>query len=209
MKSTPTDPRAVRTRQFLREALMTVVIEKPFRDLTIRDITESAGINRATFYLHYEDKYALLEDCAYELFTEIRSAVEEKFGFKPDLSELKPFKEHHNRMDIVLHHIQRHSLFYKAMLAKDGDLLFYNLFRDTASTWIRSQITELLTSQNQQVDDDLIEMMVRFQSAGNFDVISWWLENDMHIPIDVMAQRLASITMPPLIRMLKDNVNDL
>ena len=57
MKPTSTDPRALRTRKLLREALMQVVIDKPFRDLTIRDITQSAGINRATFYLHYEDMH--------------------------------------------------------------------------------------------------------------------------------------------------------
>ena len=61
MKSTSTDPRAQRTRQMLRQALMQVVIEKPFRDLTIRDITTGAGVNRATFYLHYDDKYDLLK----------------------------------------------------------------------------------------------------------------------------------------------------
>jgi AcrR family transcriptional regulator len=203
MKPTSTDPRALRTRKLLREALMQVVIDKPFRDLTIRDITQSAGINRATFYLHYEDKYALLEDCAIQLFSKIRGAVESEFGLTPDVFSPVPFVDHGNRMSVVLQHIQDHSGFYKAMFAKDGDPLFYNMFRDNASIWIRSQLKDMLASQNKAVDEDFIEMMMRFQSAGNFDVISWWLENDMRIPIDVMSKRLAMITMPPMIRFLQ------
>jgi len=207
MKST--DPRALRTRKLLREAIMEVVVNKPFRDLTIRDITESAGINRATFYLHYEDKYDLLDDCAYELFSEIRNAVEAKIGIKPNLNSPKPFADHHKQMNIVLQHIQKHSGFYKAMFANDGDPLFYNLFQNNASTWILSVLKEIISIQNRDIDEELVEMMVRFQSSGNFAVISWWLENDMRVPIDVMAERLATITMPPMIRMIKGNITDL
>ena len=58
-------------------------------------------------------------------------------------------------------------------------------------------LQEILRSKNQSVDGDLIEMLVRFQSAGSSDVISWWLENDMRVPIQVMAEHLAFITMHP------------
>ena len=209
MKPTPTDPRALRTRHLLREALMQIVVDKPFRDLTIRDITKQAGVNRATFYLHYDDKYDLLEDCAIQLFSKIREAVESEFGLTPDLFAPEPFIEHGNRMCIVLQHIQHHSGFYKAMFAKDGDPLFYNMFRDNASIWIRSQLKDMLTSQNMAFDEELIEMMMRFQSAGNFAVINWWLENDMRIPIEVMSKRMAMITMPPMIRFLQGDTTDL
>jgi len=209
MKSTPTDPRALRTRELLRKALMEVVVDKPFRDLTISNITKRAGINRATFYLHYEDKYALLDDCAYELFSEIRIAVEAKMGVKPDLTSQEPFADHHKQMNIVLQHIQSHSSFYKAMFANDGDPLFYNLFLNNASAWIMSLLKDRVSIQNRCVDDEVIEMMVRFQSSGNFAVISWWLENDMRVPIEVMAKRLAMITMPPMIRLVRGNLTDL
>ena len=80
--------------------------------------------------------------------------------------------------------------------------MFQTLFRETASNMMKSQVIALFEFHEKSVDEDLIDMMVRFQSAGNFDVIGWWLENDMQIPIEVMAKRLATITMPPLIRLL-------
>src|SRR5258705_9907581 len=54
------DPRVRRTRQLLHEALRKLLEQKRFDDITIQDITEAATLNRATFYAHYPDKFALL-----------------------------------------------------------------------------------------------------------------------------------------------------
>jgi AcrR family transcriptional regulator len=54
------DPRIRRTRQLLQEALRKLLEQKEFDKISVQDITESATVNRATFYAHYEDKFALL-----------------------------------------------------------------------------------------------------------------------------------------------------
>ncbi len=56
------DPRVKRTRRLIQEAFQQLLAEKGFRAITVQDITERAEINRATFYAHYSDKYALLEE---------------------------------------------------------------------------------------------------------------------------------------------------
>jgi AcrR family transcriptional regulator len=55
------DPRIRRTRQLLQGALRTLMQTKSFDEIAVQDITEAATVNRATFYDHYTDKYALLE----------------------------------------------------------------------------------------------------------------------------------------------------
>jgi len=55
------DPRMRRTRQLLQGALRTLMQTKSFDEIAVQDITEAATVNRATFYDHYTDKYALLE----------------------------------------------------------------------------------------------------------------------------------------------------
>src|SRR5437762_11232882 len=55
------DPRIRRTRQLLQSALGTLMRNKSFDEISVQDITETATVNRATFYDHYADKYALLE----------------------------------------------------------------------------------------------------------------------------------------------------
>jgi AcrR family transcriptional regulator len=55
------DPRVKRTRQLIEQAFMELVSQKGFQSISVLDITERAGINRATFYAHFPDKYALLD----------------------------------------------------------------------------------------------------------------------------------------------------
>jgi AcrR family transcriptional regulator len=55
------DPRIRRTRKLLQGALGSLMQSKSFDEISVQDIAEVATVNRATFYDHYTDKYALLE----------------------------------------------------------------------------------------------------------------------------------------------------
>jgi AcrR family transcriptional regulator len=55
------DPRIRRTRKLLQGALGTLLQTKSFDEISVQDITEAATVNRATFYDHYTDKFALME----------------------------------------------------------------------------------------------------------------------------------------------------
>ena len=55
------DPRIRRTRKLLQGALAILMQAKSFDEISVQDITEAATVNRATFYDHYTDKFALLE----------------------------------------------------------------------------------------------------------------------------------------------------
>ena len=56
-----TDPRILRSRQMLMEALLKLLARKDFEDISVQEIADEATLNRATFYLHYPDKNALLQ----------------------------------------------------------------------------------------------------------------------------------------------------
>lgn len=56
-----TDPRILRSRRMLMEALFKLLTQKKFDDISIQEIADEATLNRATFYLHYPDKNALLQ----------------------------------------------------------------------------------------------------------------------------------------------------
>src|SRR5215469_14837185 len=56
-----TDPRILRSRRMLMEALENLLNRKEFADISIQEIADEATLNRATFYLHYPDKNSLLE----------------------------------------------------------------------------------------------------------------------------------------------------
>ena len=62
------DPRVKRTRSLILQAFGELLAEKGFEAISVQDITDQAEINRATFYKHFVDKYALLDYTIKALF---------------------------------------------------------------------------------------------------------------------------------------------
>jgi AcrR family transcriptional regulator len=77
------DPRVKRTRKLLQEALLELLAEKSFDAITVQDIAERSTINRATFYAHYVDKYALFAGYVHHWF---RKALCQHLGDADSLS---------------------------------------------------------------------------------------------------------------------------
>jgi len=65
------DPRIKRTRLLLQQALGRLLSEKDFDRISVQDIAEAATVNRATFYDHYPDKFALLECMVGQRFADL------------------------------------------------------------------------------------------------------------------------------------------
>jgi AcrR family transcriptional regulator len=60
-RSARVDPRVARTQKLIRDGLASLLAEKNFESISVQDIAERATVNRATFYAHYTDKFALLD----------------------------------------------------------------------------------------------------------------------------------------------------
>ena len=69
------DPRVRRTRESILQAFKNLVGQKGFQAISVQDITEQAGVNRATFYAHFPDKYILLQR---SIEQEFRQEVEKR-----------------------------------------------------------------------------------------------------------------------------------
>lgn len=66
-----TDPRILRSRRMLMDSLAKLLTRKEFEDISIQEIADEATLNRATFYLHYPDKSALLQAMTAARFQEL------------------------------------------------------------------------------------------------------------------------------------------
>lgn len=57
------DRRIQKTQDAIFEAFVGLMAEKNFEQITINGIVDRANVNRGTIYLHYQDKYDLLDQC--------------------------------------------------------------------------------------------------------------------------------------------------
>src|SRR5579862_8776053 len=134
------DLRVKRTHKLLQEALIELTIQKGFAAVTVSDLTKSAGINRGTFYRHYEDKFDLLNHYAqtvYELLDLIPDATLSAFA---DVSA-RPAAP---GLVAILEHIRANAHFYRMMLGPNGDPMFTEKIRQYVKQRIwRSLPTDL------------------------------------------------------------------
>lgn len=79
------DPRVKRTRALILAAFEALLTEKRFEAVTVQDVTDRAEINRATFYAHFPDKYALLDYALQKAFsTAIEKRQLDMCNYSPD-----------------------------------------------------------------------------------------------------------------------------
>ncbi len=86
--SDPTDRRVLRSRQLLMDALGTLLRKRNFDEISIQEIVDKADLTRATFYLHYPDKAALLQAMTSARFSEMLkkrgiASLESAGGIRP------------------------------------------------------------------------------------------------------------------------------
>lgn len=71
------DSRTIHTKALIRRTLLDLMQESPFLKVTVKELCEKAGINRGTFYLHYRDLWAVLEELEDEVLSE--TSVQEPY----------------------------------------------------------------------------------------------------------------------------------
>src|SRR5512143_364641 len=76
IQKTAIDRRTQRTRSALRDALLSLLMEKSWDELSVQDICTRADIGRSTFYLHFPSKEELLSGSLDDLRSALNAAVE-------------------------------------------------------------------------------------------------------------------------------------
>ena len=186
-KARKLDPRVIRTRQMLRAALVALIEEKGFDAITVQEIGDRAGLNRATFYLHYHDKQDLLvkslHDAVDELVSEIGASVDDQRQLIGDESP--------RLIKAVFEHVAQRAHFYRVMLSDEGVPAF--------SAGVRNYIAEVtmhwLAALQPQSDQSRVplEIVANSLSWSVLGVLIWWLEHDMPHSPEYMAEQFQQL----------------
>src|SRR6266508_3725478 len=131
------DRRTQRTRQLLSNALVTLMLEKPYSAITVQDIVDRANVGRSTFYVHYKDKDDLLPSELGRLVEELGQTIE-RVQMKSNL--LLPSLE-------LFRHIQQFYPVYKAVTWQQGLGVVYKSVQDLLSRSIQNQLDALVSQQ--------------------------------------------------------------
>ena len=188
--STPTehlDPRVVRTRKLLRDALIELIPERGYDAITVKDIADRATVNRATFYLHYRDKDDLLDRGFEEIWN--------------DLTRSNPFPQApggrlsldatHETVRLDFEHLSRHAAFYRVMIGRNGVAHFIRRMEEHVYTTTEERLARL--SAHRSPTDLPLEIVLQFIASAYVGLMQWWLEHDMPSSPEEMATTIVRL----------------
>jgi len=180
------DPRVIRTRQQLREALVALILEQGYDTLSIQAITDRAGLRRATFYLHYRDKDELL-------LSMLRDTLDELMQQMKALSALSFTAEAQRAEDeLVFRHVQAHADLYRAILTGQGAAEITRGIRDFVAGRIREHCAQQYPDHAASIPLDVV---ANYLAAVKLNMVIWWLDRGMPYPPEHMAEMCARLAM--------------
>ena len=162
------DLRVQRTRKFLMQAMIDLIVEKGFLGITVQDISDRAMVNRATFYRHYRDKYDLLEQYINEVYKLTASGDESSPAQTNDKDPSNPPVG----MVRMNEHVQTHADFYRVMLGTKGDPSFVQKMQQYTEMRLREAYGTRLKSESLPSD-----LCLSYLSYAGIGALVWWLNN--------------------------------
>lgn len=182
VKESPGDARQVRSRNALTGALLELLEEKPFDQLTIREISARAGTGYATFFRHYATKEALLSDVASEEIADL-------------LNRTLPVLHDSSSFDSTLalcRHVNDHRNLWVALLTGGAAGILREEFIRQARELPRdfAEIKSWLPS----------DLAVVYGAGATIDLLAWWLAQDDAYSPEQIATILNRLVIAPLVR---------
>lgn len=163
------DPRARRTREQLQGALLDLARNRDLDEIFIGEITAAAGVNRATFYLHYADKDALLLEALTAVMAKTAAGAaaapteELDDPAHPPAHTLAFFRE-----------LDEHAPLYKRVLGANGSPVVAAHLRKGLQDAIATELERRAPAR--RADGVSVELLAAFLAGGIFAAATIWLE---------------------------------
>ena len=165
------------TKKSLAEALKECCRHKSFSKISIQDITKQCGLNRQTFYYHFEDKFTLLEWIYYEE------------GFR-ELQKNITFENWHIHMEKQLEVMKSERDFYENTI-RSYPVAFQKGLFEILCTLFEQAITSLDGSS--KLNQQEIEYYSRFYSYGMCGLIMDWVNTGMKTDPHQLAMKIRKL----------------
>lgn len=175
------DRRVQKTRQLIMDTFIELLGEKGFEKITIRDIAERANINRGTVYLHYVDKFDLLDKCIGTYVALLLNHCADQADTNLNASAFQS----------VFEYLEKHFTIYKLLLSNEG----FGFFRSRLYDIIAQTVTEVvgIKSENNAYSNDVT---THFLTSGFIGVLEWWINHSMPCNVQEITEQLMFLLEP-------------
>ncbi|MGI6053024.1 MAG: TetR/AcrR family transcriptional regulator [Bilifractor sp.] len=181
------DMRVARTRDAIRNAFTDMICEMDYEQITIKELTERAGVNRKTFYLHYDS----LDD----LLAEMQNEMSRRFMDR--IKDLKPPYDM-DKITRAFYLSMEESGKFGERLACSGNYHYINRRMVNAvmkSTW---------KEENEKAKDPYLQNVVMaYVSQSTLAIYRQWIADHKRIPLEDIIQTTITLICDGLNTWLK------
>ena len=179
------DPRVERSRAALRAALLELLVEHSYAEITIRDVCARAGAGYATYFRHYPDKGALLNDLA-------AAGIGELLGHAlPVLYSADAYAA----CFVLCKYVDEQRHLWAALLTGGAAGILREEFVRQA------QLVASKRKRRSRPGSRLpADLAVVFGVTGLLEVLAWWLQHRDERTVEEIADLLESLVVGPILR---------
>lgn len=184
MLKNPDDRRARRSRKLLKESLLELMKRKSFADISVRDVTDAADMNRATFYLHYSGTAELLQSVEEDLLAELQELVDAHMQETVAVGSVAPVFE--PVLDFAVEHRESCTILFASSEASGFFQSIQQLVHENGAPLVRTWF--------RPADPRLTDYLLNFLAWGFIGLLAEWFEKNMALPKSELlsaAQRMA------------------
>lgn len=133
------DLRVVKTKKAIYQALTHILKNKSLTDINVSELCRQAGVNRGTFYFHYEEVGDVFKEFFEEVILDLQESYKEPYKYISAL-QLKSsvYKNLDPKTVRIFHHVKKYEDFYRIILSDNVSTTYYYMFFDA----IRSNFIE-------------------------------------------------------------------
>lgn len=181
--SESTDRRVQRTRYALRDALVSLLPERGWDDLSVQDICERANVGRSTFYMHFRNKEELLAgglgDLRGALREQAKAAREEGHGGLPFVRGL-------------IEHVHEQRKLFRALIGRRSGHVVQTRFRDMVLQLARDDLSRLAAAQWRR------DASAHYIAGALVELLAWWVEGRCAQPAEQIEHLFHQFTAPAI-----------
>lgn len=185
------DRRVQRTQQLLEAALLSLIKERAFEEISVQEIIDRANVGRATFYAHYDNKVDLLAS-GFEGLGEALKERQRQAHSRVTESDERLFAFSH----ALLAHAYEHRDIFPAMTGKRGGAVIQHALRNLLVQLVREDVKSM--SSKVHMDRVPPESVVQFIAGGLFGLLIWWLNGKMRLSVEDANRIFRRLSIPIL-----------
>ena len=187
-----TDRRVRRTQKALHEALIALLLEKNYDDLTVQEILDRANVGRSTFYTHFDDKDQLLVHGVDELRVVLDSSLHR------DRATMKPHERIVGFSRAMFEHAHNYRNVYYALLNTQGWPRVRQRIEGVLEDLIRRESRAEIERLRSAKSDVPVDLFVHYLAASFFAVLMWWIDRRSRLTPQQIDEVYRSLVLPTI-----------